>query len=235
MLALSCTEPLALAVCAEEGVSPSSAETSVSSPEVNLYAKLVEMGLSQKLVNIAVAQMRVPHDLVPDAAQEIRMAWLKARVKPEFSFGEVASYGHYIARHACLRARRDLGSPVRLPGSAFRRRKDGTASVTPGVLARPLDWNDIEERVRLEEEWCDDVEKLEELAMAEDADTWQAISEERESELKAALTPRQWLLLEALLAGKSVGGLSLELGIKPSTLTRQLSAMRARLKAAGLI
>jgi len=40
--------------------------------------------------------------------------------------------------------RRELGSSVRLPGSAFRKRKDGTTYVNMRHLSEPIRWEDIE-------------------------------------------------------------------------------------------
>ena len=101
--------------------------------------------LHQKIMEIAMTQMHVPAELREDAAQDIRLMWLET--KPDISkyqLGQIASYAHRIARHASLRLRRELGSPVRLPGSAFRKRKDGSSYVTPGVLAAPLEWSEID-------------------------------------------------------------------------------------------
>lgn len=217
-----------------------------------LYERLVEMGIARKLINIALVEMRVPHELAHDAAQEIRMAWIRTKAKTEFSYGEVASYGHRIARHAALRARRELGSPVRLPGSAFRKRSDGTASVTPGILAAPLDWNDIEERLNMGGEGEIDAgfqSSIESYTPAELSDSEIegpepnpddftprfTLTPERAELFKAALTTKQWAVLSEVLGGKSVSSLERDTGLKHSTLTRQLSSIRNRLQSQGLL
>jgi DNA-directed RNA polymerase specialized sigma24 family protein len=101
--------------------------------------------LHKKIIDIACSQTQIPLDLRDDAAQEISIQWSQTRPDcREFKPGQVASYAHRMARHAALRLRRELGSSVRLPGSAFRKRKDGTSYVTPGALAAPLSWNELE-------------------------------------------------------------------------------------------
>lgn len=209
-------------------------------PADALYNRLVEMGIARKLINIAIVECRVPQDLAHDAAQEIRIAWAKATVRPKsgearFSFGEVASYGHYIARHAALRTRRELGSPVRLPGSAFRKRKDGTTSVTPGLLAKPLDWNELEERRVLDD--ATPIEGLDLVAPQEDeaAHRTLALTPEKAAAFRNSLTKTQWVILSGILEGKTMGTLEQETGLKVSTLTRQMSAIRSRLQSDGLI
>lgn len=101
--------------------------------------------LDKKIIDIAIAQMQVPPELKDDAAQEIRITW--ALMKPDikkFKPGQIASYAHRVARHTALRVRREIGSSVRLPGSAFRKKKDGTTYVTPGLLSVPLQWEELE-------------------------------------------------------------------------------------------
>ena len=101
--------------------------------------------LDKKIIDIVLAQTKIPQDLRDDAAQEIRLAWSTLRPDTaKYKPGQIASYAHRIATHTALRLRRELGSSVRLPGSAFRKRKDGSSYVTPGMLAVPLDWNELE-------------------------------------------------------------------------------------------
>jgi hypothetical protein len=97
------------------------------------------------IIKIALSQTNVPDYLRDDAAQEIRILWM--RIYPDvekFKLGQILSYAHRMARNAALKLRRDMGSSVRLPGSAFRARPDGSSYVTPGVLAAPLSWSDVE-------------------------------------------------------------------------------------------
>lgn len=109
------------------------------------YLRSCNPPLDRKIIDIACSQTQVGPDLRDDAAQEIRIMW--SNLKPDtknYKPGQIASYAHHMARHAALRCRRELGSAVRLPGSAFRKRKDGGTYVTPGVLAQALDWNELE-------------------------------------------------------------------------------------------
>lgn len=81
----------------------------------------------------------------------IRMTWMsKFPNKDLYEQSQIASYAHRMARHAALHCNRELGSAVRLPGSAFRKRKDGTTYVQPGTIARPLSWDEMDEWLSLE-------------------------------------------------------------------------------------
>lgn len=109
------------------------------------YLRTCTPPLDQKIVDIAIAQTAVPLELRLDAAQEIRLVWSTMKPDPvRFRPGQIASYAHRMAKHTALRLRRELGSSVRLPGSAFRKRRDGSSYVTPGVLSVALDWNELE-------------------------------------------------------------------------------------------
>jgi len=109
------------------------------------YLSSCQPPLDKKIIDISIAQTGVPSELRDDAAQEIRVTW--TMMKPdirEYKPGQIAAYAHRVARHTALRVRRDLGSAVRLPGSAFRKKKDGSTYVTPGLLAAPLQWEELE-------------------------------------------------------------------------------------------
>lgn len=119
----------------------------------NLLDYLERVQLAQKIIDISVSQTNLPQRLKDDAAQEIRIMWM-SRIPDQkrFEQAQIASYAHRIAKHAALRCRRELGSAVRLPGSAFRKRKDGTTYVQPGTIARPLDWDEMDEWFNLEDQ-----------------------------------------------------------------------------------
>ncbi|MDR5729916.1 MAG: hypothetical protein RB191_21090, partial [Terriglobia bacterium] len=109
------------------------------------YLAACQPPIHKKIMEIAMTQMRVPLELRDDAAQDITLAWFE--IKPDtsrYQVGQIASYAHRIARHTSLKARRELGSPVRLPGSAFRKKKDGSTYVTSGTLAAPLEWSGMD-------------------------------------------------------------------------------------------
>lgn len=131
----------AAATCAEREV-----------PE-NLLEYLERCELAQKIIDIAMSQTNLPARLRDDAAQDIRMMWMsRTPDQVRFEQSQIASYAHQIAKHAALRCRRELGSAVRLPGSAFRKRKDGSTYVQPGTIARPLDWDEMDEWFSLEDQ-----------------------------------------------------------------------------------
>jgi hypothetical protein len=178
----------------------------------NLYEKLVEFDLERKLVEISIAEAKVPPSLKDEAAQEIRIDWLKAKVKAQYTKGEVASYAYRIGCHSALRVRRELGSAVRLPGSAFRKRKNGESYVSPGVLAAPLDWDDMEEWLVTND---DDDSKMHTLSIPR--------------LLECQLTPRQKQIVVLLSQGMSFQDIMSSLNIKKGTFHREVTAIKTHI------
>lgn len=194
--------------------------------------------LVDKIVDIACSQVQVPPSLRDDARQEISIMW--AQQKPDtkqFKPGQIASYAHHMARHTALRVRRDLGAPVRLPGSAFRKRKDGTSYVTPGVLSEALDWNEMESWFQTEgaqdspgsAALRDDFNQvsmtgLDEPAAEESAEE-QALAERQEilRASKEVLTDRQLQIMTLLVEGHSYEDVMTRLQIKRGVLMREIS------------
>ena len=204
--------------------------------KVALYDKLVHYGLARKIIEISLNETKTPHSLHEDAAQEIRMAWAKAKAKPEFSQGETASYAHRIAVNTCRKVQRDLGSAVRLPGSAFRKRRDGTSYVTPGVLSAPLDWAEVEERLNRDggdDElsdamgWCAD-------AFTAELDSSHVMTPVQMAKIKRVLNDKQWLILTHLLTGGDVDSLQRMLETRRSSVVRQITMIRKELVKHGL-
>lgn len=203
------------------------------------YLSQCQPPLVDKIIDIACAQTKVPPELRRDAGQEISLMWSQlvpdtAKFKP----GQIAAYAHQMARHAALRTRRDLGSSVRLPGSAFRKRKDGSSYVTPGVLAAALDWNEMESWFQSEEAGNatngaaalrDDFGQVSltdaEAPLAEDA-AEEALLAERLAQLEAnkdVLTPRQYSIMAALVDGSTYEEVMAQFGIKKGVLMREVS------------
>lgn len=202
------------------------------------YLSQCQPPLADKIIDIACSQTQVPPDLRPDARQEISLMW--SQMLPDtkkYKPGQIAAYAHQMARHAALRARRDLGSPVRLPGSAFRKRKDGTSYVTPGVLAAAVDWNEMESwfqpdesgnstasAAQREEFGHVSFSDLDEAVSPED--TEEAMQAERISSLKACrdvLTERQFQIMHALIEGSSYEEVMTKMGVKRGVLMRELA------------
>lgn len=204
------------------------------------YLRQCRPALDEKLKEIACSQTDVPLSLRDDAKQEIDIMWSQltpdtARFKP----GQIAAYAHGMARHAALRTRRDLGSSVRLPGSAFRKRKDGTSYVTPGVLAAPLDWNEMENWFNSEEANMssnavaialrDDFNSVNLTGMDEpiaEENAEEALAGERQELIeskKELLTPRQLQIMTLLVGGSSYDDVMAEMGIKKGVLMRELA------------
>lgn len=111
----------------------------------NLYEYIKACSLDKKLIDIALAEKKVPDFLREDAAQDICMAWSKEKPNLQFEPGQIAAYAHKIAGQTALKCKRELGQAVRLPGSAFRKKEDGSTYVNCGMLASALDWDGVQE------------------------------------------------------------------------------------------
>jgi hypothetical protein len=195
--------------------------------------------LAEKIMDIACSQTQVPSQLRDDAKQEISIMW--SQMVPDigkFKPGQIAAYAHQMARHAALRTRRDLGSSVRLPGSAFRKRKDGSSYVTPGVLAAALDWNEMESWFNSEDmgqpshvvaALRDDFSQVSITGMteptAEDNSEEAQLAERMEllSSKRDILTPRQFTIMSALVEGSSYDEVMKKLNLKKGVLMRELA------------
>jgi len=195
-----------------------------------LYSKIAEMGLIRKLTDIALAQTRVPASLREDATQEIHLAWASYRADTSLKPGQIASYANRIAHHACLRVRRELGLPVRLPGSAFRRKPDGNTQVDLRRFGDPLSWDEITERVvGRQESLRDSDEGWEHLVSYDGSDPDRDLSHEDEQRVQAVyaqLTPRQQNILTALRQGYEFSELPDLLQLSASLVQREITALR---------
>lgn len=203
------------------------------------YLNKCQPPLAEKIMDIACSQTQVPPQLKDDAKQEIAIMW--SQMTPDtakFKPGQIAAYAHQMARHAALRTRRDLGSSVRLPGSAFRKRKDGSSYVTPGVLAAALDWNEMESWFNSEDSsntsnaiaaLRDDFKEVSMTGMEEpvaEENTEEALLAERMEHLeskKDLLTPRQFAIMTALVEGCSYDEVMTKVGIKKGVLMREVA------------
>jgi hypothetical protein len=246
MEGISVTEQAEVVVVVEERRKAVGAPV-VIPKNMNLFEYLLncQPPLDKKIIDIALAQCQVPRDLRDDAAQEVRLVW--STLKPDtkrFKPGQIASYAHRIASHAALRLRRELGSSVRLPGSAFRKRKDGSSYVTPGVLAAPLDWNELES-------WFDTADNADSPAFmpGADASTMPDIGEVSESDGEAQavdtdeesrrqrlealernsnrLSRRQYKIMAHLIAGETFDDIQNKTGIKKGLVLREVSIAAA--------
>lgn len=212
---------------------------------LNLFAYLsgCTPPLDQKIIDIAIAQTGVSLELRGDAAQEIRLVW--STMKPDlmrYKPGQIAAYAHRMAKHTALRLRRELGSSVRLPGSAFRKRRDGSSYVTPGVLSVALDWNELEGWLDMDsassEEFGGNGLGLgvgEEDALAELGGMVENSSYEDNEEdmlkhrlqilerFQEQLTERQFQILVRLARGDTYEEIQLALNIKKGVMMRELN------------
>lgn len=195
-----------------------------------LYSKIAEMGLVRKLTDIALAQTRVPASLRDDAAQEIHLAWASYRADTRLKPGQIASYANRIAHHACLRIRRELGLPVRLPGSAFRRKADGNTQVDLRRFSDPLSWDEITERVvGRQESQQDSDEGWEHLISYDGTNPDQDLShedEQRVQDIYSRLSPRQREILVALRQGHEFSELPEVLDLSASLVQREITTLR---------
>jgi hypothetical protein len=208
------------------------------------YLRTCTPPLDQKIIDISIAQTQVPLELRLDAAQEIRVVW--SQMTPDlgrFRPGQIASYAHRMAKHTALRVRRELGSSVRLPGSAFRKRRDGSSYVTPGVLSVALDWNELEGWLDMDNASSEDSFVMnmglgigEEDALAELGGMVEAAYTPEESEeetlksrhaiiesFKDQLTDRQYQILIRLTKGDTYEEIQAALGIKKGVMMRELN------------
>lgn len=203
------------------------------------YLRKCDPPLDKKIIDIACSQRGVPPELKDDAAQEIAIMW--SQMKPDtkkYKPGQIASYAHHMAQHAALRLRRELGSAVRLPGSAFRKRKDGSSYVNPGVLAAALDWNELESWFQTDEladgslmsalsgELSGLSQMLENETASSPEESEDAIRRDRLELLnsrKDALTQRQVAIMAALIEGATYEEVMAEQGIKKGVLMREFA------------
>lgn len=195
-----------------------------------LFDKISELGLTRKLTEIALAQTKVPPSLREDATQEIHLAWATYRADISLKPGQIASYANRIAHHACLRVRRELGLPVRLPGSAFRRKENGDIQVDLRRFVDPLSWDEIAERVvGRQDNPGADPEGWEHLISYDGTDPDAALSredEQRVQELYDRMSPRQREVIDALRCGLAFNELAEHFGLSSSLIQRELSAIR---------
>lgn len=202
------------------------------------YLRKCQPPLDKKIIDIACSQTQVPMELQGDAGQEISLMW--SQLKPDtkkYKPGQIAAYAHQMARHAALRLRRELGSSVRLPGSAFRKRKDGSSYVTPGVLATALDWNELESWFQTDDqpEMMGAKGLVGDAASATITPEEEVISEEdSEAAQKATrietlvananvLTDRQRGIITALVEGATYEDVMQEHSIKKGVLMREIA------------
>lgn len=215
-------------------------------PDMNLldYLRNCTPPADQKIIDIVCFQNDIPQKLKEDAAQEIRVVWfMNFPDYATFQPGQIASYAHRVAGHAALRLRREVGSAVRLPGSAFRKRKDGTSYVTPGVLAPALDWDKLDgwmqtgdgdgEGPSMPEGFADEL-GLNPLLANSDPNDPEPIVEEDEADVnrrvrlevlekkREDLTPRQFNIIEALIHGDTYDEIMKAEEIKRGVLLREV-------------
>lgn len=214
------------------------------------YLAKCQPPLDQKIIDIACSQSSVPPGLHDEAAQEIRMMWMQMKPDTEkFQPGQIAAYAHRMAGHAALRLRRELGASVRLPGSAFRKRKDGSSYVTAGVLAAALDWSDLENWFNAEDQpdasmtmgglnadsAAATLTADEELVSDEDSEAAQRAA--RLDAIRASadvLTERQRSIVIALIEGATYEEVMAEHGIKKGILMREITIVGSALADLGL-
>jgi len=217
-------------------------QTAIEGMDLFEYLRTCTPPLDQKIIDIAIAQTQVPLELRADAAQDIRLVW--STMTPDlvkYRPGQIASYAHRMAKHTALRTRREIGSSVRLPGSAFRKRRDGSSYVTPGVLSVALDWNELEGWLDMDAASAEDMVVNMGLGLGEEGALAElggmvesSSSEESEEEAlkhrlevleknKDALTERQYQILLRLSLGETYEEIQAALEIKKGVLMRELN------------
>jgi hypothetical protein len=193
--------------------------------------------LDKKIIDITCHSQDVPSNLHEEVAQEVRLLWSRQHPNPAYNPRQIASYAHKIAGKQALRVKRDLGSAARLPGSAFRIRKDGTSYVTAGILAQPLDWNALEVWMDLDDSTGGEVNS----AMSGGADmSYRPIDADYVSDshleeetrrdridsltrVKHMLTARQFAIVQSMIEGANMTDIMAEFGIKKGVLIREVN------------
>ena len=207
--------------------------------KMSLYEYLRECSppIDKKIIDIVCAQAKVPDNIKPEAAQEIALMW--SQIFPDvkqYRPGQIASYAHGMARHTALRACRELSFSVRLPGSAFRKKRDGSTYITPGVLASPLDWNEMEN-------WFQTDNLVEsgshsKMAGLINESELSAVPETSEDFMRAErldllerkkhkLSPRQAAIIKSLIEGATYEEIMQEHNIKKGVLMREVASAGA--------
>lgn len=199
---------------------------------MNLYEIITEIQLESKLIRLSVSKAGIASFLSEDAAQEIRTAWLRTKVNLSFSEGEVTSYAYRIAYTTALQVRRNLGSPVRLPGSAFRFRPDGSQYIQKGHLAAPIKWDDLPEWRKIDESTMP-IEEDPPWILAADALITDACLPESTPQivkcLRKTLTKRQLRLVSLLAQGKSFKQIEYTLDITGNAVARNFRNIKKKL------
>lgn len=206
------------------------------------YLERCTPALHRKIADIACSQTKVPPELRDDAVQEIYMRW--TNMKPDtrkYRPGQVAAYAHHMARHAALHLRREIGSATCLPGSAFRKRRDGSSYVTPGVLATPVDWNELEAWFQTDggESGTNPfgAEAGADLSLFEsESDAAEASEEEQHKArlasleaVKSQMSERQYQIALRLTEGESFAEIMAHVGVKKGVLMRELATVSSLL------
>lgn len=203
------------------------------------YLSNCQPPIDNKIIEIVCAKTKIPANLRQETAQEIRISW--SQNQPDFSTYEpsqVASYAEVIARNTALKSKRELGSAVRLPGSAFRKRRDGSSYVTAGVLASALDWNELESWMNTDQTGSVDgvtqphggfediISKMESEGDLVGADEEQQARQARSDHLIGVcdmITEQQRNIIQSLIDGATLEEIMVEFGLKRGVLMREIS------------
>lgn len=193
--------------------------------------------LDKKLIDIVCHEKNIPANLHEEVAQELRLLWSRQKPRAEFNSRQTASYAHDMAGKQALRVKRDLGSAARLPGSAFRKRKDGTSYVTPGILAQPLDWHSLESWMDIDDTTSGEVHgamsgqgemtyRPTEADYISDSHLEEESRRDRSDALEGVrhmLTARQYAIVKSMIDGANMKDIMAEFGIKRGVLIREVN------------
>lgn len=199
------------------------------------YLSLCQPPLEKRIAEISIVKNKVPSELHDEAVQEIYMKWATQYPDVEaYKPGQIAAYAYRMASNECLRIRRDLGSPVRLPGCAFRTKSDGTQYINPGHLAAPLDWSELEQIFNADDNTAVNPAAASAMGEIYDAMTDNAASEVDEEEQmrherlellmarKNDLTEDQLRIMIALTNGEKLEDIAQQMNMKQSVLKRSI-------------
>lgn len=204
----------------------------------------------ERLANSAMRSSAAPLSMYPDLQQEIYLHWYTMKPDLTHAPGEIASYAKQAAYNHCLEYLREHGAPVRLPGNAFRKRKsDGKTYVQPGMLAAPIDFNALDDALNADDAHlhpdaiqaraseldlpADELKSLTALVDSSNpADVADQSSAESElaayrqqlvKDAAAYLTTKHYLVLMALLDGKTVEDIKAGFSLRQQACTLLIS------------
>jgi len=177
---------------------------------------------------MAIAKTGLPYDYKEDAKQEISIVWLKYAPMLDKTESQILAYAYLIAQNEANRLRRDLCNAVRLPGNAFREKKNGDTYVQVGHLAAAVNFEDLGEV--LASDAIRDSAEAEYDAMSE-VEVEERMEFLSESETYQSLSKSQRQIVELVSKGHSILDIQEIMNVQESTVLRSIRNICAAAKS----